>query len=242
MKRNRGILTLFFASFFCLAPRFLLAAEPEPLEIDEEFIKRRSDMVEKQLIARGIKNRRVLAAMDTVPREIFLRHGLRFRAYMDDEPPVEKHQFLSRPYEWAQGLEFLEVPEEGRVLVLDPGIGYAGSLVSQIANETYVLVTLPELLYFVQQRFEDLLYSRVSVKSGALEEGWNEFAPYDRIFAAGALSGSVPAPLFGQLKLDGSLLVVEGKDFQTWVRYKKTERGIVREPLERCHFPPLELD
>lgn len=217
------------------------AAEPEPLKIDEEYGKRRAAMVSEQL-AEEIRDKRVLRAMGAVSREIFVRPGLRFRAYQDGELPVEKGQFLSRPQEWARGLELLELPEEARVLVMDPGVGYGGALVSQAAEESWVVVTIPDLLFFVQTRYEQLGYANLAVKAGPVAGGWAQRGPFDRIFIPGVISGAVPSSLLDQLKPGGVLLVVEGKEYQNWVRYARSDEGegVTRTVLDRCHFPPLE--
>ncbi len=214
------------------------SAEPEELKIENEYRKRRAAMVEEHL-SKTIRDSRVLAAMGTVPREIFIRPGLRFRAYRDDALPVERKQFLSRPYDWARGAELLAAPDQARVLVLDPGIGYGGAVASQLAKESWAVVTVPELHYFVQTRYETLSYSNLFLKAGPVEEGWSRRAPFDRIWIVGAMSGPIPRALFDQLQPGGILLSVEGKEYQHWVRYRKTEEGIVRDVLDRCEFPPI---
>lgn len=234
VRKWRRFCFIFFVSLICLG------AEPEKREIGKEYEKRRAAMVQEQLVSRGIRDSRILKAMGKVPREIFLRPGLRFRAYMDEEVPVEKGLFLPKPYEGAKALELLAIPSEARVLVLDPGTGYVGALVSQVVSETAVVVTAPDLVYFVQDRLGELGYSRLIVRGGSLSEGWPEQAPFDRIFISGVISTPLHASLFDQLTEGGHLLAAEGKEFPRWVRYSKSPEGLIRTVLDPCHFPPAE--
>jgi protein-L-isoaspartate(D-aspartate) O-methyltransferase len=217
-----------------------LASDPEPLEISNEYVKRRNDMVD-QLARQGVQDPQILEALKTVPREIFLRPGLRFRAYMEEEVPVERHQFLSKPSDWAGALQSLRPPPNARILVIDPGIGYGGALASQMGLEADVVVTVPELYEFVERMYEKLVYSNLFLKSGPWEEGWPDRAPYDRIFIPAVIEGPLPPGLLNQLREEGEVLVGEGSEFQGLVRYIKNGAGLKREVLSACHFPRIRL-
>lgn len=216
-----------------------LAVVEETSAATEQYPRRRAAMVQEQLLEKGIKNQEVLDAMGYVPREVFLRPGLRFRAYLDEEIPTEDHLFLARPMDWAVAFQLLDIPPEGRVLVIDSGLGYAGAVASTIAKEVYVVVVNPEFLEHVEGRYKTLQYDNLFLKSADLSEGWQSRAPFDRILIAGVMNVPIPTSLFDQLAPDGSLLVPEGKEFQQWVRYTKGEQ-IDRVGWDRCHFPALK--
>ena len=233
----------FWFFFFCLVsipffPLRVTASEPETRQISNEYTKRRKAMVE-DLAVKGIQDSQVLKALSTVPREVFLRPGLRFRAYMDEETKAEKSLFLSRPLDWARVLGSLGIPPEGRVLVIDPGVGYGGALVSQLAQESYVVITRSALFGMIERIYEKLIYGNLSVKAGSLQDGWPESAPFDRIWIPAVVNDSLPPSLFEQLVDGGYLVVGEGREFQNCVRYTKTPKGNQREVLGSCHFPSL---
>lgn len=216
-----------------------LAAEPEIFKVDKQYPKRREAMVQ-ELKDRGVTDPHIQNALGAVPREKFVRPGLKFRAYFHEKVAVEKRLFLSKPMDWAHALELLKIPENGRVLVIDPGIGYSGALLAQMVRETYVVVTDPELQQFVQERYGSLYYRGLYVKPGSLTEGWPKRAPFDRILIAGAVSFSQPpTALLDQMGTKGILLVPEGGAYQHFARYVKTGNDVTRTEHFECEFPPI---
>src|SRR5262245_49513254 len=102
---------------------------------DESFAQQRQRMVESQIEARGIRNSRVLAAMETVPREEFIPDDLRHRAYDDGPLPIGLGQTISQPLTVAFMAQALQLTGNEKVLEIGTGSGYGAAVLSRLANE-----------------------------------------------------------------------------------------------------------
>jgi len=211
-----------------------LAADADP------FTPARRRMVEEQLRARGIRDRRVLDAMGAVPRHTFVDPGYHARAYGDHALPSEQGQTISQPYIVARMLELAELEATHRVLEIGTGTGYQTALLARLADRVYSVERVPSLVRGADQRLRALGVSNVILRHGDGTLGWQEFAPYDRVLVAAA-APRVPESLRAQLAEPGVLVIPVGGEerqhLEVW-RREPSGRWEGRRYGE-CRFVPL---
>ncbi len=201
----------------------------------------RAAMVERQLVARGIRSEAVLAAMRDVPREAFIAGELAEFAYEDAPLPIEAAQTISQPFIVAAMTAALELAPHHRVLEVGTGSGYAAAILSRVAAEVYTIERHEELAAAAERRLAALGYDNVHVRHGDGTLGWPEHAPYDAIVVA-AGGPDVPEPLLAQLAAGGRLVIPIGPTVreQELVRVRRTGDGTYeRENLGGVRFVPL---
>lgn len=198
-------------------------------------------MVERHLIARGVCDHAVLAAMRQVPREAFVAGELAEFAYEDAPLPIEAGQTISQPYIVALMTAALELEPSHRVLEVGTGSGYAAAILSRVAAEVYTIERHGELAAAAERRMRELGYDNVHVLHGDGTRGWEEHAPYDGIVVA-AGGPDVPPALLDQLTHGGRLVIPVGPTprEQDLVRVRRRSDGsFVRESLGGVRFVPL---
>jgi protein-L-isoaspartate(D-aspartate) O-methyltransferase len=174
-----------------------------------ELIAARQEMVERQLVGRGIRDSRVLAAMRRVPRHRFAPESLRAEAYADYPLPIGEGQTISQPYIVARMTELLLLEGRERVLEIGTGSGYQTAVLAELATEVYTIEYLPALAARATRTLNALGYARVRVRTGDGTLGWPEAAPFDRIVVTAAGPG-IPPPLVDQLVEGGRLVIPVG--------------------------------
>src|SRR5271166_1931772 len=167
------------------------------LHFKRDFDQLRNEMVEKALVARGVRSELVLDAMRSVPREAFLPEQLREFAYEDAPLPIEQSQTISQPYIVAFMTEALGLHGGERVLEIGAGSGYAAAILSKIAEEVYTVERIGQLAEKAASTLADLGYHNVHVRHGDGTKGWPEHAPYDGIIVA-AGGPSIPESAQGR--------------------------------------------
>lgn len=201
----------------------------------------REEMVERQLVSRGIRDERVLAAMRDVPREAFIAGEMAEFAYEDAPLPIESAQTISQPYIVALMTAALELEPHHRVLEVGTGSGYAAAVCSRIAAEVYTIERHAELAEAAARRLAALGYATVHVKHGDGTLGWAEHAPYDAIVVA-AGGPQVPEALLAQLGVGGRLVIPIGETQrdQRLLRVRRIGANEYdREDLGGVRFVPL---
>jgi protein-L-isoaspartate(D-aspartate) O-methyltransferase len=200
----------------------------------------RDAMVRCQLLARGIRDPRLLAAMREVPRHLFVPEVLRQIAYADRALPIGYGQTLSQPLKIARSLEALELTGGERVLQVGTGSGYQSMLLARLANEVVSLEIVEALAECAAVTLERLGVENVHVQAGDGGHGCPERAPYDAIVVT-ASCAAVPQPLLDQLALGGRLVAPVGDSMrQTLTRICRRPDGTLRtERLSECAFVPL---
>ncbi|MGB9720246.1 MAG: protein-L-isoaspartate(D-aspartate) O-methyltransferase [bacterium] len=199
----------------------------------------RRQMVEEQIIARGIKDSNVINAMLKVERHRFVPREYERYAYMDGPLPIGEGQTISQPYIVALMTEVLQLRKGERVLEIGTGSGYQAAVLSLIVKEVYTIEIIPSLAKSAQQRFESLGYKNVYVKCGDGFLGWSEKAPFDGIIIT-CSAPRVPEPLIEQLAEGGRLVMPEGDEFQMLVLYKKIKGKLEKEELIPVRFVPMK--
>ncbi len=163
-------------------------------------------MVEEQLKGRDIRDPRVLTAMLSVPRHLFIPESARGGAYGDFPLPIGHGQTISQPYIVAFMTEAVKVAPEHRVLEIGTGSGYQAAVLSVLAKEVFTIEIVDSLAKRARATLADLGYRNVEVHSGNGYLGWPEHAPYDRIIVTAA-PPEVPPALVQQLKV-GVLMAI----------------------------------
>jgi protein-L-isoaspartate(D-aspartate) O-methyltransferase len=167
-------------------------------------------MVSRQLQARGIKDKRVLAAMGKVPREEFVPEQQRPFAYEDRPLPIGQGQTISQPYIVALMTELLAIKKDEKVLEIGTGSGYQAAILAELTPNVYTIEILPELAQRAAATLKRLGYLKVQVKTGDGYKGWKEYAPFDGIIVTCA-PDHVPKPLGQQLKEGGRMVIPVGE-------------------------------
>ena len=197
-------------------------------------------MVEEQLVRRGIRDERVLAAMRTVPRERFLDPDLDRRAYRDEAVPIPDGQSISQPYMVARMTELLAPQPGERVLELGTGSGYQAAIIAQLGARVTTVERHPDLAMIARHRLIDLGYGervQVRVADGSLGDPGG--APWDGIIVTAA-APSIPVELRDQLADGGRLVIPVGpRDLQTLMRVVRHGNDWRETPHGQCVFVPL---
>ena len=211
------------------------------LQFLDVFERARNEMIESQLLHRGISDPAVLAAFRSVPREAFVPPGEVSHAHQDRPIPIGAGQTVSQPYIVAFTLESLRLRGRDRVLEIGTGSGYAAALLAEIAAEVYTVERHPSLGWEATERLRALGYDNVHVLIGDGTLGWPEHAPYDAI-AVAAAGPRVPEALIEQLAPGGRLVipVESGRGSQELMRITRSRSGeLTTESLLPVVFVPL---
>ena len=169
----------------------------------------RARMIDEQLKARDIRDERVLSAMATVPRHLFIPESARGGAYGDFPVPIGHGQTISQPYIVAFMTQALDVDPTHRVLEIGTGSGYQAAVLSMLAKEVFTIEIIGPLAERARTTLMDLGYRNVEVRTGNGYQGWPEHAPYDRIIVTAA-PDDVPPALVQQLKIGGLMAIPVG--------------------------------
>ncbi|ANJ68201.1 protein-L-isoaspartate O-methyltransferase [Halothiobacillus diazotrophicus] len=203
--------------------------------------QQRDWMVKHQIEARGVKSRRVLEAMRTVPRELFLPAALHEFAYEDAPLPIAGNQTISQPYIVAMMIDALDLKGGETVLDIGTGSGYAAAVLSCIAARVYSVERIVQLAEDAKAVFQAHGFNNIHVLQGDGTRGWPEHAPYDAIIVA-AGGPMVPESLKNQLKIGGRLIIPVGFDqlSQELIRVTRIgEHEFKTEDLADVRFVPL---
>ncbi len=205
----------------------------------EGFESTRRRMVEKQIVARGIEDERVVSAMLKVPRHEFVPGKYSHYSYHDTPLPIGHDQTISQPYIVALMTEEMTLSSADRVLEVGTGSGYQAAILAEIAAEVYTIEIIEPLGTAARDRLERLGYENIHVKIGDGYEGWEEHAPFDRIIVTCAPT-EIPQPLVDQLKEGGIMVIPVGTaGFQYLYRVKKVLGEPETEKVIPVSFVPL---
>jgi protein-L-isoaspartate(D-aspartate) O-methyltransferase len=213
--------------------------ESRAAEGQDAFDQQRRAMISRDLRGRGIKDERVLAAMSTIPRHLFVPERQRSSAYADRPLPIGEGQTISQPYIVALMTELLELRSGDKVLEIGTGSGYQTAVLARLASEVFSIEILPALSQRAKNTLGDLGFKNVWLKVGDGFYGWEERGPFDAILVTAA-APKIPEALGQQLREGGRLVMPLGKQQdQRLVRARKSAGQLTIEDISAVVFVPL---
>ena len=204
---------------------------------------RRQNMVEEQLVRRGLRDEDVLSAMRSVPRHLFVPGEAGAEAYADTPLPIGLGQTISQPYMVALMTSLLQVDVRSKVLEVGAGSGYQTAVLAEVAGEVYAVERLAPLAERARAALARLGYANVHLAIGDGARGWHEHAPFQGILVAAA-ADEVPPELLGQLADGGRLVAPVGSGHGDQVLTIVERDGDTFEERHDtlCRFVPLVRD
>ncbi len=208
----------------------------------DRYKKQRQKMVDSQIRARNIADQRVLAAMEKMPRHLFVDGGLIEQAYNDNPLPIDARQTISQPYIVALMTEALALTRKDRVLEIGTGSGYQTALLAELAGHVFSIERIASLATGARKILDFLNYFNVAIRVGDGTYGWREEAPFEGIIVT-AGAPKIPDILVEQLAVGGRLVIpVGGRISQELFRVTRLSddaADIKKESLGGCRFVDL---
>ena len=206
---------------------------------DPDLQAAKNNMLRRQLSDRGISSKRVLAAMDKVPRERFLPPELLAEAYANRASGIDCGQTISQPYMVALMTEALELSGKEKVLEIGTGSGYQTAILAELAAEVVSIERHAPLSQKAGKILQELGYQNIRLFVGDGSLGWPEAAPFDRIMVT-AMAERLPPALFDQI-CEGGLIVIPigGYEHQVLHAVRKVSGVAKTTLLTGCRFVPL---
>jgi protein-L-isoaspartate(D-aspartate) O-methyltransferase len=199
----------------------------------------RARMVDR-LRAKGIRDERVLGAMASVPRHLFVEEALASRAYEDTALPIGFSQTISQPFVVARMIEAVLASRPGNVLEVGTGCGYQAAVLAQLYPEAYSIERIKALLERARRNLLPLRLTNLRLAHGDGYAGLEKAAPFQAIVVAAA-SRQVPQTLLRQLAPGGRMILpLREAEGQRLVLYERNGRGFVESELEPVRFVPME--
>jgi len=203
----------------------------------------RSRMVDR-LREQGITEERVLTAMGSVPRHLFVEEALASRAYEDTALPIGFAQTISQPYVVARMIEALikDVKTPGSVLEVGTGCGYQAAVLAQIFREVYSIERIKALLERARSNLLGLRLANLRLAHGDGHAGLEKAAPFQAIVVAAA-AREVPEALVRQIAAGGRMILplrASHRDAQRLVLIERSGRGLIESQLDPVRFVPME--
>lgn len=208
----------------------------------DRYVKQRKRMVDSQIRARGITDARVLAAMERVPRHLFVNEALRDQAYNDSPLPIDGGQTISQPYIVALMTEAMELTGKEKILEIGTGSGYQTAILAELAEHVFSIDRVASLASAARRLLESLNYYNVAIRVGDGTYGWREEAPFDAIIVT-AGAPNIPKTFVEQLSIGGRLVIpVGGRHSQAlikMIRLSDDVNDVRKEDLGGCRFVDL---
>jgi len=199
----------------------------------------RQNMVEKQIIARGVSDAAVISAMSSVPRHLFVNEALADSAYEDFPLPIGEGQTISQPYIISEMTQALELTGDERVLEIGTGSGFQAAVLAHIVFRVYTIERNNTIFMRTRKLFDQLQYHNIVTRYGDGTQGWKDESPFDAIIVT-AGGEAIPQPLLDQLAPGGRLIMpVGGLMSQELLLVRKQKQGISIENLGGCRFVKL---
>jgi protein-L-isoaspartate(D-aspartate) O-methyltransferase len=202
------------------------------------YSEQRREMVENQLVPRGISDSRVIEAMLKIPRHEFLPDYLGDYAYSDGPLPIGMGQTVSQPYIVAYMTELLTLNKGDKVLEIGTGSGYQAAILAEIGCDVYTIEIVEILTLRAKKVLKSLGYKNIHFKVDDGYMGWEENAPYDAILVTAA-PPEIPEPLTEQLKEGGKMVIPVGDYIQELILITKKKEGLEEERVTPVRFVPM---
>jgi protein-L-isoaspartate(D-aspartate) O-methyltransferase len=207
--------------------------------MSHDFNLSRERMVKNQLIARGIKDERVLQAMGKIPRHLFIEDALYGEAYNDHPVPIGEKQTISQPYIVALMTEALELKENENTLEIGTGSGYQTAILAELSSRVYTIERIKSLLGNARKLLSQLGYDNILFKAFDGTLGWKEYAPFDAIMVT-AGAPHLAKPLIDQLADNGRMIIPVGDRYsQELIKVVRKGKKLEQESLGGCRFVNL---
>ncbi|NWG33837.1 MAG: protein-L-isoaspartate(D-aspartate) O-methyltransferase [Chloroflexi bacterium] len=207
--------------------------------LPQDFLEERKFMVARQLRGRGISDRRVLDAFETIPRHLFVPAEHRISAYADNPLPIGFNQTISQPFIVAYMTQTLELTGDERALEVGTGSGYQAAILSALAAEVHTVELIPALAERAARTLACLGISNVFIHVGDGSQGWKASAPYDAIIVSAA-GPRVPPSLLDQLVDGGRMILPVGeRGGQILELWRREGESFSHETLLPVAFVPL---
>ncbi len=211
------------------------AAEQKIGEVSSEMLRER--LVDK-LVAQGIHDEKVIAAMKAVPRHEFVPKKYMAHSYDNQPLPIGMDQTISQPFVVAYMTQMLKLEGDEKVLEIGTGSGYQAAVLAEIAREIYTIEILEPLARNAEKTLKRIGYDRITFKIGDGYRGWPEHAPFDAIIVTAA-PDHVPKPLVEQLNVGGRMVIPVGKWGQRLILITKDKDGVSEERDLPVIFVPM---
>ncbi len=224
------------------APGYVQAASSAPAAQRSDLAA--SEAVRRAMVGRvarqGVSDPKVLMAMETVPRHLFIEPAMSGQAYVDASLPIGHNQTISQPYIVARMIEVMRAGGElGKVLEIGTGCGYQAAVLSFVARDVYSIERIKPLHELAKTNLRPLRISNLRLQYGDGMLGLPQVAPFDGIILAAA-GLEVPRALLEQLAIGAHLVAPVGAQVQHLHRITRTGKSEwTSETLEACHFVPL---
>ncbi|MFP4605218.1 MAG: protein-L-isoaspartate(D-aspartate) O-methyltransferase [Bacteroidales bacterium] len=207
--------------------------------VAQKYDREKQQMVKQQIVDRGIKDPKVIAAMKDVDRHVYVPKNYRDMAYSDRPLPIGDGQTISQPYIVALMTESLELEEGDKVLEIGTGSGYQAAVLSHITSEIYSIEIIEELAEEAKENLQKQGYDSIKLKIGDGYKGWEEYAPFDAIIVTCAPS-DIPEPLKEQLAEGGRMVIPIGDKFiQELVLFEKKNGELEKQEISSVRFVPM---
>lgn len=205
---------------------------------DYSIARRR--MVEDQVVARGVRDQRVIDAMLKVPRHKFVEEALASQAYQDGPLPIGEKQTISQPYMVAVMSEALALDGSETVLEVGTGSGYQAAVLALLADRVFSLERIPALARRARKVLDSCGYTKVNIRLADGTHGWQERGPFDAIIVT-AGAPDVPQDYLDQLAVGGRLVIPVGdRASQVLMRITRiSATEFKEEKMLGCRFVPL---
>ena len=202
------------------------------------YERQRQEMVAKYVVAKGITDEKVIAAMGRVPRHLFVEAAMRHQAYLDKSLPIGFGQTISHPTTVACMSQLLELSGNERILEIGTGSGYQAAVLAEMGVKVYSLERIAELARRTQRLFDELGYYTIGTRIGDGTLGWTAHAPYDRIIVTAA-SPDIPEGLLKQLADKGRMIIPVGEktEQKLMIITRDTEEYHILEDYTRKFVP-----
>lgn len=210
-----------------------------PKKVDYAHL--RKNMVEKQILERGITDKRILNAFYKIKRHLFVKPELRHMAYGDYPLPIDENQTISQPYIVAI-MTYIIAPEYNKkILEIGTGSGYQASILAQLVKNVYTIEIKKNLALKAKKLIQSFGYKNIKFKVGDGYLGWKEYAPYDGIIVT-CSPDHIPPPWIEQLAVGGRMVIPVSytSNVQELILIEKDTKGnLKRTNLIPVRFVPL---
>ena len=204
-----------------------------------DFDKLRLEMVDRQLIPRGIKDDKVIEVFRNIPRHEFIPSKYQNSSYGNFPLPIGEDQSISQPFIVALMTQTLEINNTDKVLEIGTGSGYQAAILASLAKDIYSVERRDPLAKEAENTLRKLGFTNLKLKIGDGTLGWEEFAPYDKIMVTAA-APSLPEPLKEQLNPNGKIVIPIAAEFgQILTLFTKDGNKFNKEKVCECAFVPL---